>query len=1306
MKIPKGPLRRGPAAAAMVIAMAVASPAPPATANDGDRSPATPLAPISLDGVKPGRHVVTLITGDQVTLTDAGGGHYGFQAKAAPRPGHRLPVFRGMAGPGGFYVYPDDALPLIAAGRLDRELFDVKYLAENGYADDQASGTPVIVQYPGTGRAAIQGAADALPASTPTRTLDSVHGAALSVPHAGTAAFWSAVHGQDATARTLGAGLAHLWLDRKVKADLDQSVPLIGAPQAWAAGYDGTGVKVAILDTGIDETHPDLAGKVVEERSFVPGVPVADGNGHGTHVASIITGSGAASGGRYKGVAPGVKLVIGKVLDDSGSGDWSSVIDGMQWAASSGARVVSISIGGQATDGGDPLTQAVDDLTASTGTLFVIAAGNSGADETIETPGVAASALTVASTDKSDKLSSYSSRGPLLDGALKPDIAAPGQNIVAARAAGTGLGTPVDDSYTTLSGTSMATPHVSGAAAILAQRHPGWTGPQLKAALMSTAKDVGLTVYERGAGRLDVGTAVAQQVHAATPSADYGLVPEGSAPIAKRLTYGNLADQPVTLTLTPTLATLDGRAAPPGALTADATVTIPAGGTATATLTLDVAALAAGTYTGAVTATDGHGVHLTTPVGLLREPPKVALTIRTLGRDGAPADASLLDVLDVSGGRGSMSSRAQHVSTGVSKVLVPKGTYSVTESYMWIDPSAYTQNDAWMIAPEVTVDGDTEVTLDARDLRQITFDTPRPSAVTPALGAYTFYQRTTTDGDIWGGYEVAATFIRQWVNPTRPVRKGGFLYTSSWALTAPEVTMEVGGRHPLTLHPEIWPHDGTTPNGGLMDGQIPFDGTLTARLVDAGTGTPQDLAGLDLKGRLALLDDGQECAGRIDRFHDLKDAGAAGVLLWPSGALGSCFGGPTIPEGVYPTDADPSTTIGIPYVTLPPAEARALLKRLAAEPVTVTVKGTPDSSYAYALHPIEEGRVPASLHYRLTDRRLATVDAYYHSGTPADVYASSVPMRMKQMLYFPSFLPVLKGPGTRREYIGPLDAEALDIGNASAAGTENPLTLDVWDRPAHLTRHWNAGPFMPGTVTVPDRVAKLPDPKAPPGTQNIISLCSVCRQGDTLWPNFTHIGGHDQFGGSWIGGVHLYKDGVEVPAGTSGFPSFTLPEAAGSYRLALDDTSLRTHTEWSFGSAAVAKDTVLPGVVCAGTLYGATAPCRPEPVVFVSYDMTASVALDNTVPAGSRHTFTVSAYHSQSTGRMPAIAGLKLWASTDDGANWRPVDIRRDHDGTFTASLTYPRLALTKGAVSLRAEAWDTAGDRVVQTTTRAFDLR
>src|SRR4029453_8028919 len=157
------------------------------------------------------------------------------------------------------------------------------------------------------------------------------------------------------------------------------------------------------------------------------------------------------------------------------------IIAGMEWATAQGAKVVSMSLGGDPTDGTDPMSAAVNELSAASGALFVIAAGNSGAAHPVGAPGAADAALTVGAVDRADVLADFSSRGPRVgDEGLKPEITAPGVGIVAARAAGTFMGEPVDELYTAANGTSMATPHVAGAAAIIAQQHPGWTGAQIK----------------------------------------------------------------------------------------------------------------------------------------------------------------------------------------------------------------------------------------------------------------------------------------------------------------------------------------------------------------------------------------------------------------------------------------------------------------------------------------------------------------------------------------------------------------------------------------------------------------------------------------------------------------------------------------------------------------------------------------------------------------------------------------------------------------------------------------------------------
>ncbi|MEH7500742.1 S8 family serine peptidase [Neobacillus drentensis] len=380
-------------------------------------------------------HTVTLVTGEVVTLEKNADG---LQVETvAPSPdGSPTDITRLQLGD-DVYLIPAKAQPYIDADELDRELFNITKLVEYGYDDDHGSDIPLIATYSGTESMTDKAIEQAAPTgSKKDKVLDSVNGVALKANKSKAKTFWEAVDDDSVKAETapkLADGMKKLWLDKPVHVTLDKSVPQIGAPTAWAAGYDGTGEKVAILDTGIDPNHPDVKDAILKTKSFIDGQDYVDHHGHGTHVASTVAGSGAASGGKYKGVAPGAKLLIGKVLSNEGNGPMSSIIDGMQWAVDEKADVVSMSLGGEASDGTDPLSQAVNNLSNTSNTIFIIAAGNAGPNKgTVAMPGSAEKALTVGAVDKSsdELLANFSNRGPLINNFnVKPEITAPGVAI-------------------------------------------------------------------------------------------------------------------------------------------------------------------------------------------------------------------------------------------------------------------------------------------------------------------------------------------------------------------------------------------------------------------------------------------------------------------------------------------------------------------------------------------------------------------------------------------------------------------------------------------------------------------------------------------------------------------------------------------------------------------------------------------------------------------------------------------------------------------------------------------------------------
>jgi subtilisin family serine protease len=701
-------------AAAVALAAGMTSPA----SADAAR---TASAQTNKAQLTPG-HSITLITGDRVTV-DAKGRVVGLE-RAKGR--EHIPVqIRKSAG--HTLVVPADAARLVAGGKLDQRLFDITELNKAATRTSQKKGLKVIVGYQGAATAA---KADVRDAGTLRRSLTTLNADAVQTPQKETPELWDAVTNGDRTA----SGIAHVWLDGVRKASLDKSVPQIGAPKAWAAGYDGKGVKIAVLDTGVDATHPDLKTQVIESKNFSTAADATDHFGHGTHVASIAAGTGAKSGGKYKGVAPGAKILSGKVLDDNGSGDDSGILAGMEWAAAQGADVVNLSLGGQDTPEIDPLEAEVNKLSAEKGILFAIAAGNSG-PESVGSPGSADAALTVGAVDDKDKLADFSSTGPRTgDGAIKPDVTAPGVDITAAAAKGSLIDQEVGEKppgYLTISGTSMATPHVAGAAAILKQQHPDWDYAELKGALTGSAKGGKYTPFQQGSGRIQVDKAIKQTVIADPVSVSFGtqLWPHtDDKPDTKQLTYRNLGTKDVTLKLTSTATDPKGRVAPAGFFKlAATTVTVPAGGKASVGMTVNtkLGGTLDGAYSAYVTATGG-GQTVRTAAAVQREVESYDVTLNVLDRDGKPAKTYNTDLSGISGlanGKWFMP----YDEDGSVTVRAPKGGYILNSANI-VDPDDATKGIDWLVQPKLNITKNTTITLDSRKAKPVDITVPDTAA--------------------------------------------------------------------------------------------------------------------------------------------------------------------------------------------------------------------------------------------------------------------------------------------------------------------------------------------------------------------------------------------------------------------------------------------------------------------------------------------------------------------------------------------------------------------------------------------------
>ncbi|GAA4579482.1 S8 family serine peptidase [Micromonospora coerulea] len=645
----------------------------------------------------------TLITGDRVSL-DADG-----HPEIQRGPGRAGMRFVSSREGGHQYVVPVDAVPLLHDGRLDRRLFDLTVLGQFGY-DDRTAELPLLVAYPENMAAQARSATGG--AARVRADLPAAHALAVRAGRDDRVELWSSLTRGTPSQRTLAAGITHVWLDGKRRVSLEHSVPHIGAPAAWQAGFDGTGVTVGVLDTGIDADHPDFAGHLAAVRDFTGGNDPGDTVGHGTHVASTIMGSGAASGGRNRGVAPGAKLVVGKVCATYECQD-SDIITGMEWAASQ-ARVVNLSVGGTDTPGLDPLETAVQDLSQRYGTLFVAAAGNEGKPKSVSSPATADDALAVAAVDADDQRAYFSSRGPRIgDNHIKPEISAPGVDIVAAAPGG---------GYAAMSGTSMATPHVAGSAAILAGQHPDWSGPQLKAALLGSAEPAAEnTLYELGAGRVDIGRAVAQQIAAEVGAIDFPVQRWPHAddtPFSRVIGYRNTSTAPVTLSLAVTPA-------PAGMITVSpATLVVPAGGRAEATITVDTRVDAPdGVYQGALIATGAGDLRVRTPFALNREIESYDVRLNHTGRDGGPATEYETVAANLS--TGEFSNLVGQPGGGTLRL--PKGRYALYSTIHEGDVSTL------LAQPVLDVHGPITEALDARTARPVSLTVPQRDAAPLAI---------------------------------------------------------------------------------------------------------------------------------------------------------------------------------------------------------------------------------------------------------------------------------------------------------------------------------------------------------------------------------------------------------------------------------------------------------------------------------------------------------------------------------------------------------------------------------------------
>ena len=896
------------------------------------------------------------------------------------------------------------------------------------------------------------------------------------------------------------------------------------------------------------------------------------------------------------------------------------------------------------SDGTDPMAEAVNQLTEENGTLFVIAAGNRGGEGTIGSPGAADSALTVGAVDKSDELAYFSSKGPRYgDMGLKPDLSAPGVGIVAARSqysSGTGL-------YKSLNGTSMATPHVVGAAAILAEKHPEWDGETLKQALMNTTKKLnGYQPYHVGTGRVDIPAALGADVRA-TESVSFGFFKwphDQAAPVEKVVTYFNDGDQDVTLELDSTFTNADGKEAPEGMLAmSQETVTIPAGGKADVTVTLDSTLGETGSrYQGFLTAKANGTELVRTTMAMVKEEERYPMTLNATDRDGADGLAYVVLFSE------KMEPEVVAVN-GTLELRLPPGTYSAM-SLMDVDTETDDMGVALVGDPEVKLDGPKTVELDARKAKEI-------KAVVPKKAEANYkrleYHQTIGQMPMTSLYLTPVWIDKLYAVPTKEVKSGYFEQLTRWRLTKPTLTIDFKGKELDDI-----PFAGST----LLDGKYNLS------TVYAGSGSSADFDRLKAKGKAVVVDRNAEVSVS-EQATNAAEAGAKLVII------------------VNNEDKEFSVYAGTPEYTDNPvavagiskSEGDKLVKAVRSGNVKLKVEGTIDSPYLYDLMDVHEGSIPKELTYAPKGKQLAKIETNYTSPVETDGGEFRYDLRPHTMRAI-GFLQKVSLPSVRTEYVSATeDTRWYHQANVLDETWQVRQPLMTYDGGEKISENW----FSP--VVRPS----LGEGYWPPRRQGNSLQINVPAWADGGKGN---TGGTDWDVSNQNQTTQLYKGDTLLKEGKGQALNVwdILPQERTQYRFVTDakrdedrwNTSTRTHTEWTFWTEATEN--------------------WMEDLPFLILDYKVDTDVNGDALANRPTNLEISVAKVEDAIGYGNVEGAALEVSFNEGKSWKKVKFDRDGD-TFKAVINNPKNAKN---VSLKASAWDDEGNEISQEIIKAYGLR
>ena len=576
------------------------------------------------------------------------------------------------------------------------------------------------------------------------------------------------------------------------------------------------------------------------------------------------------------------------------------------------------------------------------------------------------------------------------------------------------MGQPLDDLYTAASGTSMATPHVAGAAAMLAQQHPDWKADRLKDALVSTAKSKPDAVRLR-AGRRP-GRRGPRRRAEGLRECCRRLRSGQHAVRRKTVTYKNDTAAPVTLALSVDLDNLDTRKPETDALSLPASVTVPAGGSVDVPVALDPAKLDRGLFSGWIVATGPNGVVAHTAVGTLKAGPEHKVTLRAVGLDGQPTGVPVISLF----GDNSRSDVLAWIRDGEEYTAeVEEGTYllhSLVENY---DPQD--EKVSLFTDPNITVTKDTEIVIDARKAVPIKITTPKPSEQ-QAILSYYVHREYGNGRKISHGVMHFSTVQQVQVTPTKPVTEGSFEFSSRWQLAAPLVQASVQGvSGPLDIN--------------ILHRSPSFDGKKRFPLVSAGP----DLKGV--KGAVAVIhssEDGWGNGSEQDQIAATAKAGAAGVILirpadWSAWTVWTPIG-----------EREP-----IPAMVTTAEDGQKLVDRAKQGKATIDLTLTTSSPYLYDVQQVSTGSIPQKIDYKVTTANSARVNtSYADNGGFNWAKEQRFGWRPWQDYAWNDAQRVVQTPKVREEWVTAGDS--------------------LWQHRVHHLYTWNEmGPLLGGMTSVP-----------------------------------------------------------------------------------------------------------------------------------------------------------------------------------------------------------------------------------------------